>query len=263
MTETWVPGSTTIDLTSKVVVVTGGSRGMGISMVRGIVAAGGRVAIIARDGGRLDGIETAAAEAGSDILTFAADIADPDEVKRVFADIRSAYGRIDGLVNNAGITKVGPSVDYDIADLQRILAVNVTGLFACSQAAAALMTEGGAIVNTASLSSFIGQPERAAYVASKTAVLGMTRALAVEWGQLGIRVNAIAPGYIETDLTRDLLERGVLSREVIETRTPLRRFGQPDDVVGATLFLLSPLSAFVTGATLSIDGGWLANGYIR
>jgi NAD(P)-dependent dehydrogenase (short-subunit alcohol dehydrogenase family) len=100
-------------------------------------------------------------------------------------------------------------------------------------------------------------------VASKTAVLGMTRALAVEWGPLGIRVNAIAPGYIETDLTRDLLERGVISRELIENRTPLRRFGQPDDVVGATLFLLSPLSAFVTGATLSIDGGWLANGYIR
>jgi NAD(P)-dependent dehydrogenase (short-subunit alcohol dehydrogenase family) len=91
----------------------------------------------------------------------------------------------------------------------------------------------------------------------------MTRALAVEWGPLGIRVNAIAPGYIETDLTRDLLERGVISRELIEGRTPLRRFGQPDDVVGATLFLLSPLSAFVTGVTLSIDGGWLANGYIR
>ncbi|MCU1411853.1 MAG: hypothetical protein JWR04_2560 [Rhodoglobus sp.] len=263
MTQPWAPGSTNIDLGGKVIVVTGGSRGMGISMVHGIVAAGGRVAIIARDADRLGGIQTAAAEAGSDIRTFAGDIADPEDVKRVFADIQSVYGRIDGLVNNAGITKVGPSIDYDIADLQRILAVNVAGLFACSQAAAALMTEGGAIVNTASLSSFIGQPERAAYVASKTAVLGITRALAVEWGPLGIRVNAIAPGYIETDLTRDLLERGVISRELIEGRTPLRRFGQPDDVVGAVLFLLSPLSAFVTGATLSIDGGWLANGYIR
>jgi len=263
MTNSWGPDSTTIDLSGKVIVVTGGSRGMGVSMVQGIVAAGGRVAIIARDADRLDGIAAAATEAGDDIRTFAADIADPDDVKRVFADIARAYGRIDGLVNNAGITKVGASIDYDMADLQRILAVNVAGLFACSQAAAKLMTEGGAIVNTASLSSFIGQPERAAYVASKTAVLGMTRALAVEWGPLGIRVNAIAPGYIETDLTRDLLERGVISRELIENRTPLRRFGQPDDVVGATLFLLSSLSAFVTGATLSIDGGWLANGYIR
>ena len=263
MTEPWAPGSTNIDLAGKVIVVTGGSRGMGISMVQGIVAAGGRVAIIARDAARLEGIENSANEAGSDIRTFAADIADPDDVKRVFEEIHTTYGRIDGLVNNAGITKVGPSIDYDIADLQRILAVNVTGLFACSQAAAGLMPDGGAIVNTASLSSFVGQPERAAYVASKTAVLGMTRALAVEWGPLGIRVNAIAPGYIETDLTRDLLDRGVISRELIEGRTPLRRFGQPDDVVGAVLFLLSPLSAFVTGATLSIDGGWLANGYIR
>jgi NAD(P)-dependent dehydrogenase (short-subunit alcohol dehydrogenase family) len=259
----WTDGSTDIDLSGKVIVVTGGSRGMGVSMVQGISAAGGRVAIIARDADRLAGIEAAAVESGSDIRGFAADIADPEDVKRVFGQIADAYGRVDGLVNNAGITKVAPSIDYDVSDLQRIMAVNVTGLFTCSQAAAALMTDGGAIVNTASLSSFIGQPERAAYVASKTAVLGMTRALAVEWGPLGIRVNAIAPGYIETDLTRDLLDRGVISREIIEGRTPLRRFGQPDDVVGATLFLLSPLSAFVTGATLSIDGGWLANGYIR
>jgi NAD(P)-dependent dehydrogenase (short-subunit alcohol dehydrogenase family) len=259
----WTDGSTDIDLSGKVIVVTGGTRGMGVSMVQGVAAAGGRVAVIARDTELLAAMETAAVEAGDDIRGFAADLADPAEVTRVFARIGEVYGRVDGLVNNAGITKVGPSIDYDIADLQRIMAVNVTGVFAASQAAAGLMPEGGAIVNTASLSSFIGQPERAAYVASKTAVLGMTRALAVEWGPLGIRVNAIAPGYLETDLTRDLLERGVISRELIENRTPLRRFGQPDDVVGATLFLLSPLSAFVTGATLSIDGGWLANGYIR
>jgi NAD(P)-dependent dehydrogenase (short-subunit alcohol dehydrogenase family) len=260
---TWTDGSTHIDLSGKVIVVTGGSRGMGVSMVQGIAAAGGRVAVIARDAARLTEMEAEATAAGTDVRGFAADIADPAEVARAFAEIGAAYGRLDGLVNNAGITKVGPSIDYDIADLERIMSVNVTGLFTCSQAAARLMGDGGAIVNTASLSSFIGQPERAAYVASKTAVLGMTRALAVEWGPLGIRVNAIAPGYIETDLTRDLLDRGVISRELIESRTPLRRFGQPDDVVGATIFLLSPLAAFVTGATLSIEGGWLANGYIR
>ncbi|WP_167133091.1 SDR family NAD(P)-dependent oxidoreductase [Paramicrobacterium chengjingii] len=260
---TWNDNDVTIDLTGKIIVVTGGSRGMGLAMVKGAHAAGATVMVVARDEDRLDSIVGEAASFGATIFGIPADIADDAQRDSAFQRIVSEHGRIDGLVNNAGITKVAPSINYDIADLRRILEVNVTAVFGCSQAAAQAMPNGGAIVNTASLSSFIGQPERAAYVASKTAVLGLTRALAVEWGPLGIRVNSIAPGYIETDLTGDLLRRGVLDRDVVAGRTPLRRFGAPDDVVGATLFLLSDLSTFVTGATLSIDGGWLANGYIR
>lgn len=260
---TWNDNDVTIDLTGKVIVVTGGSRGMGLAMVKGAHAAGATVAVVARDAGRLDSVVEEAASSGATIYGIPADIADDAQRDSAFQRIVSEHGRIDGLVNNAGITKVAPSINYDIADLRRILEVNVTAVFGCSQAAARAMPNGGAIVNTASLSSFIGQPERAAYVASKTAVLGLTRALAVEWGPLGIRVNSIAPGYIETDLTGDLLRRGILDRDVVEGRTPLRRFGAPDDVVGATLFLLSDQSAFVSGATLSIDGGWRANGYIR
>lgn len=259
----WSQSEVQFDLKGKNIVVTGGSRGMGLSMVRGAHAAGATVTIVARDADRLDAVVREARAAGATVHAVAADLAEDDQRDAAFERIVADHGHIDGLVNNAGITKVAPSIDYSLADLRRILDVNVTALFACSQAAARAMPEGGAIVNTASLSSFIGQPERAAYVASKTAVLGLTRALAVEWGPLGIRVNAIAPGYIETDLTGDLLRRGVLDRGVVEARTPLRRFGMPDDVVGATLFLLSDLSAFVSGATLSVDGGWLANGYIR
>lgn len=260
---TWNDPEVRIDLTDRIVVITGGSRGMGLAMARGANAAGATVVVVAQDAARLDAVVAEAGAAGAVIHGVVADIADDAQRDAAFARIVADHGRIDGLVNNAGITKVAPSIDYDLADLRRILEVNVTALFACSQAAARSMPQGGSIVNTASLSSFIGQPERAAYVASKTAVLGLTRALAVEWGHLGIRVNAIAPGYVETDLTGDLLRRGILDRSVVEGRTPLRRFGAPDDVVGATLFLLSDLSSFVTGATLSIDGGWLANGYIR
>jgi NAD(P)-dependent dehydrogenase (short-subunit alcohol dehydrogenase family) len=236
---------------------------MGLSMVKAAHAAGATVVVLARDAERLDGVVQEAAAAGATIHGIAAELAVDDEREAAFERVVAKFGRIDGLVNNAGITKVGPSADYHLADFRRILEVNVAAVFACSQAAVRAMPDGGSIVNTASLSSFIGQPERAAYVASKTAVLGLTRSLAVEWGPLGVRVNAIAPGYIETDLTGDLLRRGILDRDVVEGRTPLRRFGMPDDVAGATLFLLSDLSSFVSGATLSIDGGWLANGYIR
>lgn len=259
----WNDAPAVIDLARRVIVVTGASRGMGLAMAKGAHAAGATVVAVARDPERLARVVAEAEAGGARITGVAADLADDAARDDAFARIVGEHGRIDGLVNNAGITKVGPSIDYDLADLRRILEVNVTAVFACAQAAARAMPEGGSIVNTASLSSFIGQPERAAYVASKTAVLGLTRALAVEWGARGIRVNAIAPGYIETDITADLLRRGVLDRGVIEGRTPVRRFGAPDDVVGATLFLLSDASSFVSGATLSIDGGWLANGYIR
>jgi NAD(P)-dependent dehydrogenase (short-subunit alcohol dehydrogenase family) len=199
------------------------------------------------------------------VLAFAVDVADESSVEAAFGDLVDAWGAIDGLVNNAGITKVAPALDFDLSDWRRILETNVTGVFICARAAARHMLAAGrgSIVNIASLSSFIGQPERAAYVSSKTAVLGMTKSLAVEWGPLGVRVNAIAPGYIETDLVTDLLDRGVLQRDVVEGRTPLRRFGTPDDLVGAALFLLGDRSAFATGQALSIDGGWLANGYLR
>lgn len=260
---TWTDAPTALDLAGKVVVVTGGSRGMGLAMVKGANAAGATVVVLAKDRARLDAVVAEAAAAGARIHGVAADLADDAAREDAFARVVADHGHIDGLVNNAGITKVAPSIDYDLADLRHILEVNVTAVFACSQAAARAMPHGGSIVNTASLSSFIGQPHRAAYVASKTAVLGLTRALAVEWGERGIRVNAIAPGYIETDITGDLLRRGVLDRGVIEGRTPVRRFGVPDDVVGATLFLLGDASSFITGATLSIDGGWLANGYFR
>lgn len=250
----------TLDLTDRVVVVTGGTRGIGRAIVDGVVAAGARLVVIARDEEKLAQLKD---ELGGGVSTLSVDLADPSAIKAGFAQIVAEHGRIDGLVNNAGITKVGPTIDYDIEDARRIMDVNVLGLLAASQEAAKAMPNGGSIVNVASLSSFIGQPERTAYVASKAAVIGMTKSMAVEWGPLGIRVNAIAPGYIETDLSRALMARDPEYRGLVENRTPLRRFGKPMDLAGAVLFLLSDQSEFVSGAHLSVDGGWLANGFMR
>ncbi|MHB1234612.1 MAG: SDR family NAD(P)-dependent oxidoreductase, partial [Microbacteriaceae bacterium] len=156
------------DLADKVTVITGGSRGMGLAMVKAAQSAGSTVIVLARDADRLRAVVDDAAAAGATIRGISVDLSVDDARDRAFEQVRADYGRIDGLVNNAGITKVAPSIDYDLADLRRILELNVTAVFACSQAAAQSMPDGGSIVNTASLSSFIGQPERAAYVASKT-----------------------------------------------------------------------------------------------
>lgn len=255
-----------VDLTGQVCVVTGGTRGIGATLALAAAKSGATVCVLGRDEERLETFVAAATrQVGKHIAGRVADVADPQRVSATFADIAETWGPVDALVNNAGISKVGSSLNYDLADFARILDVNVTGLFACSQAAARQMAGngGGSIVNIASISSFIGQPERAAYVASKSAVLGLTRALAVEWGTLGIRVNAIAPGYIRTDLTAELIGRRVLSEDAIAGRTPLRRFGETSDLAGALLFLLSSSSAFMTGHVLTVDGGWLANGYFK
>ncbi|WP_341718475.1 3-oxoacyl-ACP reductase family protein [Micromonospora sp. FIMYZ51] len=243
-------------LAGRVYVVTGGTRGIGAAIAQGLLDVGARVCVLARDPDPGDGEQT---------LGVPVDLAEPATVAAAFDRVVAAWGRIDGLVNNAGISKVGPTLEYDLADFARILDVNVTGLFACSQAAARVMAKqgGGSIVSIASMTSFTGQPQRAAYIASKSAVLGLTRALANDWGPLGIRVNAVAPGYIRTDLTGDLIERGVLDVDAIAARAPLGRFGQPADVVGAVLFLLSDQAGYTTGQAIVVDGGWTVNGYFK
>jgi 3-oxoacyl-[acyl-carrier protein] reductase len=253
-----------LDFTGQVAVVTGGTRGIGAAIARGLAAAGAKLAVFGQDEDRLAGFsEHTRSEFGGEVLGLAVDVGDPASVGAAFTRILEEWGTVDALVNNAGINKVGPALEYDLADWQRILDVNVTGLFACSQQAGRIMAERGrgSILNIASMSSFIGQPERTAYVASKSAVVGITRSLAVEWGQLGIRINAIAPGYIETDIVADLVERGILRKDVIEERTPLRRLGTPEDIVGGALYLLSDHASFATGQVLTLDGGWIANGY--
>ena len=248
-------------LDGEVAAVTGGSSGIGRAVALAFARVGAGIAIIDRDA--VAGAEVAAeiTEAGGKSAAYPLDVTDAPAVDRVFADIVERHGRIDVLVNSAGIAIRKPAVELPVEDWERVMAVNATGSFLCARAAARHMLEtgeGGSIVNIASIMGFSGGIyPNASYQTSKGAVVNMTRALAVEWGHAGIRVNAVAPTYIRTPLTKPLFENPEALAE-IERRTPMGRIGEPEDVVGAVLYLASRASALVTGHTLAVDGGFLA-----
>ena len=247
------------DFTGRAVIVTGASRGIGLALAEGFVQAGASVAITGRDRSAL----AAAAQAlGPSAHPIAGDVTKPEEVARLMQTVAELFGRLDVLVNNAGVGLVAPAESLALADWQRVVETDLTGAFLCSQAAAAHMSSGSAIVNVGSLTSFLGFPQRAAYGAAKAGLLGLTRTLASEWGPRGIRVNCVIPGFIATRPVQELLKRGALDGPRIEGRTPLGRFGSPADLVGPTLFLASEAAHFITGADLAVDGGWLASGYL-
>jgi NAD(P)-dependent dehydrogenase (short-subunit alcohol dehydrogenase family) len=254
------------DLSRRSVIVTGGASGIGSVLAEGLLAAGARVSVWGRDRSRLDAFtERVAGAYRHDPLAMSVDVAEAAEVDAALTTVMDAWGTIDGLVNAAGTTKVGDSIEFAEADFRAILDVNLVGAFLCSQRVGRVMrgADGGSILNIGSMATFVGQPRRTAYAAAKSAIAGVTRTLAVEWGEHGIRVNAIAPGYIATGMAMENVKRGVLPLDKVMSRTPLHRLGEPEELVPLALYLLSDVSAFVTGAVIPIDGGWLANGYVE
>lgn len=242
-------------LEGKRVLVTGASRGIGRALAEGLAKAGADLVISAR---RLDALaETAGQiEAGggnAECLTF-----DQSDVASIQAALEH-LGPVDVLVNNAGIEDVRASLDVDAALWGKIVDTNLRGAFFVAQAVARGMAErrNGSIINLASLTSFVGVPAAAPYGASKSGVLGLTRALAAEWGPLGIRVNAIAPGYFRTDMT-DVFFQNLDWAHRMQGQIPLRRFGELDDLVAAVVYLGGAGSAYVNGHCLAVDGGYLA-----
>ena len=252
-------------LDGMVCVVTGGSQGIGKALALGLAKAGAKLVVLGRREAPLEAVTEMIARDGGAAAWYSVDVTDADRVAEVFASIGEREGHIDVLINNAGTTIVKPTVDLEEGEWTSVVRTNVTGAFLCAKAAGKVMLRqgSGSIINVASMSAFVGQPNRAAYGSSKAAVVQLTRNLAVEWGPSGIRVNCLAPGYTHSPLLDDLLDRRIIDPGKIIGRTPLRRIADADDHVGPALFLASDMSRFVTGQTLLVDGGWVANGYFE
>jgi NAD(P)-dependent dehydrogenase (short-subunit alcohol dehydrogenase family) len=239
-------------LDGRVALVTGAARGIGLAIATGLASAGARVIVtdvieeLARDAAR--GI-------GAGAIGRALDVANADACEA----LAERVGPVSILVNNAGVITPGRITDPDGAAIwARTLAVNVTGSFnTCRAFHAQLLQTGGVVINIASIRSFVAAGNAAAYAASKGAVMQLTKALAVEWGAEGIRVNAIAPGFVETGLVPDA-EKTQAREQAVLSRTPQKRIGEPGDVAGAAVFLASDAARFITGAILPVDGGYLA-----
>jgi 2-deoxy-D-gluconate 3-dehydrogenase len=245
-------------LTGKNALITGSSRGMGAAIAVALAQAGANVALHGSRSVASDVIQRVAAT-GVRHVALAADLSNPDHCPQLIGHAIDALGSIDILINNAGITRRAPAVDYSIADWNDVIATNLTCVFRLCQCAARPMLERGVgkIVNIASLLSFQGGIIVPAYAAAKGGVAQLTKALANEWAARGVQVNAIAPGYMATDLTEALQNDPTRSRQILE-RIPAARWGSPQDVAGAAVFLVSPASDYISGHILVVDGGWLA-----
>lgn len=250
-----------LDLKGKVAVVIGGTSGIGRAIAHGFAQAGADVVPTSR---RAEQVEAAAREIeefGRRSLRVTSDVADRSSLERVLSEAVSAFGQVDILVNSAGRTKRAPTIDYPEDEWNAIIDTNLTGTLRACQVFGKHMLEreSGSIINIASLSTFVALYEVAAYSASKAGVGSLTKSLAIEWSSRGVRVNAIAPGVFRTALNQKLLDETDRGREFL-LRTPMRRFGNVEELAGAAIFLASDAASFVTGEIIAVDGGFLASG---
>jgi 2-dehydro-3-deoxy-D-gluconate 5-dehydrogenase len=245
------------DLSGKVAIVTGANTGIGQGIALALAAAGADIAAV----GRSPADETASQvhDLGRRAELIAADLSTIEPVSRVVAETLERFGRFDILVNNAGIIRRADSLDFTEDDWDAVIDTNLKSVFFLCQAAARHMVDagGGKVINIASMLSFQGGVRVPSYTASKSGIAGLTRILANEWAARGINVNAIAPGYIATNNTAALQADAARNAQILE-RIPAARWGRPDDLGGAAVFLASPASDYVNGHILAVDGGWLA-----
>ncbi|WP_019419606.1 SDR family oxidoreductase [Paenibacillus sp. OSY-SE] len=250
------------DLTGKTAIVTGGGRGLGAQIAQGLAEAGANLVLCSRNVETCEETVTRIQQdTGVSCAAMACDVRNPEDVRRVVEQTAATFGRIDILVNNSGASWGAPAVDMPLEAWNKVMDINVTGTFLMSQAVGRVMIEqnGGKIINIASIAGLSGTDPKwldaVGYSASKGAVIAFTRDLAVKWGKHNININAIAPGFFPTKMTREILHHG---SEQILGLTPLGRLGSDSDLKGSTVFLASDASNYMTGAVLTVDGGMSA-----
>jgi 2-deoxy-D-gluconate 3-dehydrogenase len=246
------------DLSGRVAVITGGNGGIGLGMAKGMAAAGASIVVAGRDAAKNTAAVSEIVAAGGQASAIPVDVLQEDSCRALIAETMKAHGRLDVLVNNAGMSIRKQPEDYTLAEWHTVLDSNLTSAFLCSQAAYPAMKKsgGGKIINIGSMMSIFGAPFATAYAASKGGMVQMTKSLATAWAKDGIQVNAILPGWIDTALTRRAREQVGGLHESVLKRTPAGRWGMPDDFAGIAVFLAAPASDFVTGAAIAVDGGY-------
>jgi NAD(P)-dependent dehydrogenase (short-subunit alcohol dehydrogenase family) len=241
------------DLTGKICIVTGGGRGIGLGMAQGLYRHGATVILSGRT---RQVLQDAANAMGDRAIPIPCDVADEAQVIALRDETLTRFGKIDALVNNAGVDPIFKVAEKTtLEEWRQIIDINLTGTFLCCKHIGGAMTQGGSVINVSSVAGHGGLPRSVPYCASKGGVEMMTKALAIDWAPRGIRANTLAPGWVDTDLTHQLLTHDTHGKRMLE-RTPLGRFATPRDMAGGVVFLASDASAFMTGQSLVIDGGW-------
>jgi 2-deoxy-D-gluconate 3-dehydrogenase len=248
------------DLTGRAALVTGGNGGIGLGMARGLAEAGAAIAIAGRNQAKSEAAAAELTKLGAKTAVVAGDVADEAQCRKLVDETVARLGRLDILVNNAGINIRKPAQELATAEWKEVIDTNLTSAFVCCRAAYPAMKQagGGKIINIGSMLSIFGAGFAPAYGASKGGMVQLTKALASGWAKDNIQVNAVLPGWIDTDLTREAREQVRGLNAMVLMRTPAARWGVPGDLAGIAVFLASPASGFVTGTAIPVDGGYAA-----
>ncbi|WP_027416134.1 SDR family NAD(P)-dependent oxidoreductase [Aneurinibacillus terranovensis] len=247
------------DLSNKVAIITGGNRGLGRAMALALAEAGADIAIIGRNEDLNQKVVQEIEDLGRKAIHFSTDLRSVHAIYQMVEEVEEKFKKIDILINNAGVSHTAFAFEVTEQEWDEVMELNLKSLFFCSQAVGRKMAgQGyGKIINIASVAGAVGEVGISAYTASKAAVINLTRSLALEWARYGVQVNAIGPAYIKTDMNAEQLENPKVLEKIVG-KTPMRRLGQPTELSGAAILLASDASSFITGQTVFVDGGWLA-----